>query len=245
MEFNLTTFILEIVNFLALVWVLKRFLYVPVRKGLEERAVKVRQALSEAQDAKQEAERLQAQYDGRMKTWEEEKSREKEKFQAELEALREKQMARLKLSLEQERVKGRKAEEQRLAELVEEGTREAMRQAAEFASKLLSHGATAEMERWLVDGALQSLSKQGNAQVWLSGVGEPLSTVQVKTAYPLSKVKRDELAALLQQHLGARPTLECKEDPKLLAGLEVTLGSVVLRANLRDELVFFAKAGVP
>ena len=37
MELNWTTFALEIVNFLALLWILKRFLYRPVLATLAER----------------------------------------------------------------------------------------------------------------------------------------------------------------------------------------------------------------
>lgn len=37
MDFDWTTFILEIINFLILIWILKHFLYRPVLKVISER----------------------------------------------------------------------------------------------------------------------------------------------------------------------------------------------------------------
>jgi F-type H+-transporting ATPase subunit b len=46
----------------------------------------------------------------------------------------------------------------------------------------------------------------------------------------------------LQQAIDHNIAIEFLEDPNLLAGLRITLGSWVLRANLEDELDFFAEA---
>ena len=55
MELNWTTFTLEIINFLALLWILKRFLYQPVRAILAERRAGVERVLTQANTAQTEA----------------------------------------------------------------------------------------------------------------------------------------------------------------------------------------------
>ena len=44
MTLSWPTFILEIVNFLVLVWILKRFLYQPILQAIEERKARRRQS---------------------------------------------------------------------------------------------------------------------------------------------------------------------------------------------------------
>ncbi|MBU2878250.1 F0F1 ATP synthase subunit delta [Aliiglaciecola lipolytica] len=56
------TVIAQTVNFLILLWLLKRFLYHPIINGLNKRETKIAQILSAANDKNQQAEALQAEY---------------------------------------------------------------------------------------------------------------------------------------------------------------------------------------
>lgn len=241
MEFNLTTFILEIVNFVALVWVLKALLYAPVRRVLEERSEKTRQSLEEALAAKEEAVRLKALYDSRMGDWEAEKAREKESLSAELANLRDKGLLDLKETMEREWEKGKELQEKRFIEAVEGREKEALRQSAQFAAKLLEGTLTEGTEEKLIAFALLALAEGKGS---FEGVVSPAEG-SVATARPLVEARRQELRSILEKRLGFAVDLSFKEDPSLLAGMELTVGSVVLRANLRDECAFFAKVGAP
>ena len=48
MELNWSTFVLEILNFLVLVWILKRFLYKPVLAVIARRREGIEKSLAEA-----------------------------------------------------------------------------------------------------------------------------------------------------------------------------------------------------
>ncbi|WP_342804544.1 F0F1 ATP synthase subunit B [Alteromonas sp. M12] len=56
------TVIAQTVNFLILLWLLKRFLYHPIINGLNKRETEIAQILSAANDKNQQAEALQAEY---------------------------------------------------------------------------------------------------------------------------------------------------------------------------------------
>ncbi len=84
MELSWTTFILEIINFLVLVWVLKRLFYAPVKRVIAERRAAVEKTLRDAESSKREAQELQSKYEGRLREWEMEKERQKEEFRKEL-----------------------------------------------------------------------------------------------------------------------------------------------------------------
>ena len=66
MELNWGTFVLEILNFLVLVWLLKRFFYQPVKAMVVRRQQGIVQQLQEAGERQQQAEALQAQYESRL-----------------------------------------------------------------------------------------------------------------------------------------------------------------------------------
>ena len=66
MELDWTTFWLEIVNFLVLVWLLKRFLYRPVADAVARRRAAIERSVSEARSRAEQAEGLERQYRGRL-----------------------------------------------------------------------------------------------------------------------------------------------------------------------------------
>jgi F-type H+-transporting ATPase subunit b len=52
--------------------------------------------------------------------------------------------------------------------------------------------------------------------------------------------QRDALSSALKLKLGAELPISFEVDKSLVAGLEIAVGSYVLRANLRDELEYFS-----
>jgi F-type H+-transporting ATPase subunit b len=73
MEFNLSTFILEIINFLILIWILQRLFYKPLLETIAKRKQFIDQSLADAKTMQQQAEEQRSLYENRQKLWEEEK----------------------------------------------------------------------------------------------------------------------------------------------------------------------------
>jgi F-type H+-transporting ATPase subunit b len=65
MSFSWTTFALQAVNFLILVWLLKRFLFKPVGNLVAERKAEIVRAQAEAEAARQSAERARKEIEAR------------------------------------------------------------------------------------------------------------------------------------------------------------------------------------
>ena len=73
MELSWPTFILEIVHFLVLVWILKRFLYKPILQAIGQRKALIEKNLADAEARQSEAEALEQQFQKRLTDWENEK----------------------------------------------------------------------------------------------------------------------------------------------------------------------------
>ena len=75
MQIDWTTLVLEIINFLVLVWILKRFLYRPVMEAIAARQQRVEGKLAEARAIEDGARELQQQYQRRLADWDMEKAK--------------------------------------------------------------------------------------------------------------------------------------------------------------------------
>ena len=73
MELNWSTFLLEIINFLVLVWILKHFLYKPILDVIARRRAGIEDRLAKAQQLHDEADTLKAEYENRLVDWEHER----------------------------------------------------------------------------------------------------------------------------------------------------------------------------
>ncbi|HLZ35885.1 MAG TPA: F0F1 ATP synthase subunit delta [Nitrospira sp.] len=244
MELDWTTFALEIVNFLVLVWLLKRLLYKPVLNAIAVRKADIQRTLSEAETMRQEAQALREQYEHRQAGWIEEKETARSQMLEEVNAERVRLLAALRSSLEQEREKAKALEERRLSELTRQVEDAAIAQGGRFAARLLSRFASAELEARLVElvvGDLRRLSEE-RRQIIRTACAKGNAPVIVSSAYVLGQPQRESVTEAVQSLLDRSVSFEWQEDAHLLAGIRLSLGPWMLGANLQDELKFFTEA---
>lgn len=240
MELSWTTFLLEILNFLVLVWILKRFLFAPVQRIIARRQSEIERRIGEAAQRQAEANALQQQFQSRLADWERERRQAHDALNLELQSERSRQMAALQTQLAGEREKSRAADAHQQADTLQRLEARALALAAAFAGRLLAAGACAETEAQLVDfaiGELEGLPAE-RAEA-LRGGHSKVAEAEVASAYPLSPDRRLRLEQALGSLLGTSPQLRYIRQPDLLAGLRITLGAWVLGMNLKDELAGF------
>ena len=95
MELNWSTFILEIINFLVLIWILKRFIYKPVLNVIAQRRTTIENQSAEALRLHEEATDLKNQYQNRLSDWEQEKQQARDAVNQELEIEKARQLQAL------------------------------------------------------------------------------------------------------------------------------------------------------
>src|ERR1035437_3479648 len=107
MEFNLSTFVLEIINFLILIWILQRLFYKPLLEAIAKRKQFIDQSLSDAKKLQQQADQQCSLYENRQKLWENEKQDAITALHQQLEAERKIHLEKLNADLERERQKAK------------------------------------------------------------------------------------------------------------------------------------------
>lgn len=241
MDLDWTTFILEIINFLVLVWVLQRFLYRPVMNVVAQRRAAISKNLEEAQATQNAAASLKEQYENRLSDWQKEREDARQKLHDEIEAERQKLMEQLQAELADQRQKEQVLADRRNENLLHEAQQQALLLSEKFAAKLLQRLADPAVEARLLDMLLEDLAGLPEEQRKTLGDAQrnASSAVQAISAFPLSDEQRQRLVSALQELLGTPINCEFREDPALLAGVGVQIGPQRLQANLKEELRFF------
>lgn len=241
MEFDWTTFVLEVLNFLVLVWLLKRFFYRPVLAVIEARRAECTKTITDAEAVRLEAEELKSQYLAHLAEKDKERAEAKARLDEEISGQRLQRLAVLDVEIGEERQRREALETRERSERERALERKAMAITARFATRFMDRLAGPELEAGLADLTLSELGALapdtvGTVRLALQEHGE---TVKVTTAYPLDEVRRTAFTQALGLLAGRTVEPEFSEDATLKAGVCIIAGAWVLMANLRDELNFF------
>jgi F-type H+-transporting ATPase subunit b len=204
LELNWSTFVFEIINFLVLVWILKRFLYHPVLNIIARRREAIDNQLAEAKQQLAKADILKLQYEHRLADWGQERQQLMDRLLHEIEESRTRQLEKLKTELAEHEEKTRVARSRQNKQLIRAIEQRALQQGADFASRLLALAAGPELEIRLFDLLLKSLSSLSADQISIIGNkwGESPDRIVVSSAYPLADDKRQQLEATLSRATG-------------------------------------------
>lgn len=241
MQFDLTTFVLEMLNFLILVWLLKHFFYQPVLAIIEKRKAATAQIMNDATNIQQEAEVLKAQYELKLGELDKEYATQKARINEEMANERTDRLTSLEADMANERKRREALEERKRSQLESTLERQAIHLASRFATRLLERVAGPELNTKLADLAISELESltDDKKETFLAIVRDSKSTPKIVSAYPLGESQRTALTNALSQFAGRPLEPEFSEDPILKAGVSIVVGSWVLMANLNDELSFF------
>jgi len=243
MEFNISTFVLEIINFLILIWILQRLFYKPLLEVIAKRKQFIDQSLADAKNIQQQAEEQRHLYENRQKLWEQEKQAALAAFHQQLEAERRTQMERLTADLDQEKQKAKVTLTRQQQELHQQAEKQALQNGARFAGMLLQQSSGPELEARLIAMLIDNLVTLPEAcRLGLQALGTKKSvTIKLTSAYPLTSELQQHLEQKLISLIGNQISFQYYQDAELIAGLSIDIGAWILNANLKHELAGFAE----
>lgn len=244
MQFDTTTFILEIINFLVLIWILQRLFYKPVLALISKRQSEIAETLDNTQNLRREAETLRERYENREKLWEQEKLTLQNQFQQQLDTERSQQLVKLQSELDELRRKAELALERQQAALQRETEKQALRNSAKFAQLILQQAAGPELEARLLELLLNQLEHTAPDVCGLClqlVESKKQVTISVASAFGLSPEQQARLEAQFRQMINTPLLFKYQQDQTLISGLRIDIGAWVLQANLQHELTGFAE----
>lgn len=230
------TFALQIVNFLALVWLLHRFLYRPVQKTIAERQRRAEEAAAHVTAARGEADAARAKIDHEHEQIAAERATALDEARAKAEAERVEILAKSRAEADELVAGGRRTLDEERAKALAELQGHATELATSIAARLLAALGSPAVDDELLERAGAYLAELPPDRLRALAV-EAASGVEVVTAHSLPPAllarRREKLAA----QLGDAARVSFRTDPSLVAGAELHFRTAIVRVSWRDALV--------
>jgi F-type H+-transporting ATPase subunit b len=241
MKFSWWTFALQAVNFVVLVWLLRRFLFKPVTAIVARRKEELARGMAEAAAEKQAALSLQRDLQAQRAGIEVER-------QKALEEQRSQTASERKRIIDEARAEAEKIHTQATMQLTEErtaATQELFSQTIELAVKLaermLRELALSASEQAFLTHALGYLDHLAPRERDALVAQLRANSLVVKTAHQLDANEQAQWREGLGKRIGAAVGIDFNTDPALIAGAEIVFPSAILRFNWRDSLATAAR----
>lgn len=243
MAFDWSTFALEIINFLILIWILQRLFYKPLRDMIARRQSLIDQSLAQAEQMRQEALELKHNYETRQQQWEQEKQHAIDRLHQQLEAEKHREMTKLHHELEQERHRAQTSLQKQQVEIHRHQQKLALMNGSRFASLLLQRAAGPQLENRLFDLLFEQIHKLPD--VCLNTLqnldSQQTLDIHISSVYPLDNEPLQRLEQRLTSLIDNPLQFHYNQNPDLIAGFRIDIGAWVLHINLQHELSGFAE----
>lgn len=223
MEINWFTVIAQIVNFLILVWLLKRFLYKPVLNAIDEREKKISGQLNEAEATKAAAEKEHQLFAQKNELFEQERAAKMNVAVEEVDAEKTRLFEDVRKESEAIRTKyeaSLKEQEKNMAETLRNKTTE---EVFAIAGKTLGDLANVSLEEQVVTLFLEKVRSLDSDQKeeLKNAFRDAQKSITIRSAFELSPASKKELEKVIEDITGQQNKFSFQVAPSLVSGIEI------------------------
>jgi F-type H+-transporting ATPase subunit b len=237
MQIDWITVSAQIVNFLLLIWLLKRFLYAPVIRAMERREQHIAERLNEAGEREQIAEQAAEEYRERSAALERERDESMAEARRAAEAQKKEMLDDARASVAEARSSWQRQAQQEKQEFLDSLSRRVSESIQAIARKALSDLADAELEEQIVRTFIERLKHLDNST--RRAMAETADGVRIASTFELDSTVRGRLTRAIHECVADGLDVRYEPAPELLCGIEITSGGRRLSWNLArylDEL---------
>jgi F-type H+-transporting ATPase subunit b len=238
MSFSWSTFALQSINFLVLVWVLKRFLFKPIRTIVAQRKAEITRAQEEAQAALQKAEQARKDFERRQSQLDAQRQRVMDEGRAALDDERLRMLETARTDMEKLKSAALKQLDEERESAARDVLDKTVQVAVQLAENLLRQFAGPKLDEVILEQVLRHLDHLTDAEraALLGQLAHDGGQLTVTTASPLDAEGQSKWRVALTQRLGGSPRIVFSIDQDLIAGTELKFPHAVLHFNWRRAL---------
>jgi len=233
----------QIVNFLILVWLLKRFLYKPILNAIDVREKRIAADLADAEAKRIDAQKESAEFQGKNKAFDAERGALMEKAKGEAGAERTRLVAEAQKEADAVRASRESALVADQKRLGGEITRVAATEVLGIARKALSDLATASLEERMVEVFSRRLKEMDPKAkgVLAEAVKTSAEPALVRTTFGLPDGQKAAIQNALNEAFSAEVRVRFETSPDAICGIELTANGQKLAWTVSDYLGTLAK----
>jgi len=228
----------QLVNFLILMALLKRFLYRPIVKALDDREKKIAEQLEAARKSRTDAERERSEYVYKNERFDQQRTALLMQAQNDAEHEREKWLEAARAEVDRLREDWRQALQIEQCSLHRELMRQTQNQVFAIARKVLADLASESLEQRIVEIFIQRLhaadeSEKNRLTLAIQASSEP---VVVRSAFELMAEQQNMLERTVKSEFAAEASIKFEVADELISGIELTTNGHKLSWNIADYL---------
>lgn len=223
----------QIVNFLILVWLLKRYLYKPILSAIDERENRIKSELTKADAVKTQAQKEQAEFQKKNLDFDQQRTELFAKVETEAKTEKQKLLDSARVESESLRSKRKEALQVELSNFNKDITLKAQAEVFAVARKALSDLASMKLEEQIVQVFIQRLNalnpeekKRFNTQ----------GAATVRSAYELPEAERTAVENAAKAAIRPDIKIQFETAQNLISGIELTVDGFKLGWTISDYL---------
>jgi len=235
LNINLSTLLLQVANFLIMVFILARFLFKPLKEMLDKRASRVTSAVDEAEKATREAEELRLEYEKRRENIDVEIAALRNEARIVVDETRQQMLQEAYQEIEAMRVRAKEELEQQRADALRLHRSKIGELVATLTRRMMEDILNPQLHQAYLDAFLDQLrSVQLDGRISISG--EETVSAELITATPLTQEDKARIGTTLETVVAQPIDLVCRVDAGLIAGAMVRLGDTLIDGSLQGQL---------
>lgn len=233
------TIIAQIVNFLILVALLKRFLYKPITQAMEARSQRIERQLATAASKEQEAETEKELYLQKQKELETQKQEWLTQATKEVESKKEELTQAAVLDVEQMRSQWYQNFERDRQQLTNKIRKDLTKQITFTARKALLDLAKANLEAEIIDTFIERLYHLNLLQAEIissTPIPEAKHIIKVVSSFAIENEQKNRLVKAIREQIAAEAEVEFEIDTNFICGIELRDRGYKISWNLEHYL---------
>ena len=233
------TVMAQIVNFLILVWLLKRFLYVPVLKAIDQREEKIKNQIRDAENKMAEAEKEKDTYHLKNQTFEQQREYLLSEAAGEAESVRQKLLESTRREAKELRNRLKESIRTEQMDLNREIVARTQEEVFALARKVLADLASESLEEHIAGVFIRKLNglKGEKKALLVTALKASPGDVVLRSAFDLSRELRMAIEKTLEKITMVNILPRFESAPKLIGGIELTTaGGYKIAWSIEDYL---------
>ncbi len=238
MKINWFTVIAQVINFLILVWLLKRFLYKPILNAIDEREKKIISQLKDAEAKEEKAEKEKVEFKQKNDTFDLEKKELMDKTIAETNVQRQKLLDEARTEANKLSSKLEETSKENRKKLNQEIAKKTQQEVFAIARKTLADLASVSLEEQSVNIFVKRIEEltEEEKKKFIEAFKATSKPILIQSTFELPHKQQIEIKKSIQEILGAKTHFEFKTAPELISGIELMANGYKLAWSISEYL---------
>ena len=238
MKINWFTVIAQVINFLILVWLLRRFLYKPVLKAIDERENKIASQLKDARAKETEAKKEQEEFQKKNEEFDQKKKGLMDKAVAETKVEREKLLEAARDEAAGLRSKLDKVLKETQENLNRDIAQKTQEEVFAIARKTLADLASLSLEEQSANIFIKRLNELTTVEKkqFIQAFKTASDPILIRSAFDLPAKQQTEIKNSVNEILETKSNFQFKTAPELISGIELAANGFKLAWSISEYL---------